>query len=122
MKLIIAVSDDKAAEVREFLSAIERPVGMATKGIPGVQVRVNTGRNQPVDLSVRGVNITVEGMPTYEFEEGDVVRNTKSGNWGVITSINSKKGAAAVKASKETINETGVHKFISPLNELELLV
>lgn len=104
MKLIIEVPDAKADKVKEFLAAIEKPV-TPNKGIPGVTILVRKCA-PPIELSVRGIHITAQDWPELTFKVGDVVENTKSGNWGVIKTVRSN-GWLVVTCSKETRKESG---------------
>lgn len=118
MRLIIKVADSKAAEVKAFLAAIKKPVP-PNKGIPGITISVSKG-TKPIDLYVRGINITVDGMPAEVIKVGDVVENTKSGNWGVVKSVDN--GEVVIKTSKVTFKETGKKTMSLLLAETAKLV
>lgn len=119
MQLVIEVPDKDAPQVREFLKEINKPV-KPHKGIPGVVVKVVNG-SALTDLTIRGIKISVNGMPQVTFAKGDVVENTKSGNWGVVTKV-AASGRVTIKTSKNTFAETGEETMSFDASEAALLV
>lgn len=104
MKLIIQVRDSQAPALKAFLTAVEKPV-KPNKGIPSTLISVSKG-GEPILLRVQGIDISAEGLPENTFKPGDVVENTKSGNWGVIQSID-EYDEITLKCSAETRKESG---------------
>jgi preprotein translocase subunit YajC len=104
MKLIIQVQDKQARSVKKFMEALANP-SESNRGSPSVTISA-TSYSGPAVLKVLGLNITVEGLPENTFKPGDVVENTKSGNWGVIQSID-EYDEITLNCSAETRKDTG---------------
>jgi len=118
MELVIQVPDKDAEHVRTFLAAINKPV-KPHKGIAETVIQVING-GPPIGIRVRGIKITQRGMPEITFAKGDVVENTKSGNWGVVTKV--EAGMVHVKCSRETKEETGRSSMKFRVDETSALV
>lgn len=101
MELIINVPDKDANRVRAFLAEVEKPVP-PNKGIPGVLISVRKGK-EPIELLVRGINITARGLPeTPSIKVGDIVKRKRDGAWGRVLSVSHKpETPLRVQASKE---------------------
>jgi hypothetical protein len=117
MKLIIKIRDDQAEKVRRFLADLDRR-GRATKSIPGISLKVNNC-HEGAELQCRYSDIVVEGLP-HDFKVGDVVENTKSGNWGVIKEVN--EDGLVITCSKETRKDSGRKTMIFQTSETAHLI
>lgn len=118
MKLIISIPKNQETVVRQFLDDMERK-GTPTEGVHCIDLKVNNCRTVS-ELRCSYAFLKVEGL--VDFKEGDIVENTKSGNWGVVTSVNSSTRELTIRSSKKTREETGLLRFKSRFNESTHLI
>lgn len=100
MKIILTVADSNATRINNWFAA--RIASLAdTDEKEDFEINVAYGSS---DISFVADSIQVTDLP--RFKVGDVVENTKSGNWGKIHSIDTD-GTLVVHTSKKTFEETG---------------
>ena len=118
MKIIINVDPRHEAELREFKAALERKA-RPTKGMPRVTLNVQLS-GVIAELSLHRFNVEIADLPEPSIEPGDVVRQTTTGHWGRV--LSSSRGRLSVKASRETLKETGNETFVCKAEDVEVLV
>jgi len=118
MNLIISIPKDQEKVVRQFLGDMDRK-STPIEGVHSIELKVNNCRTVS-ELRCSYAFLKVEGL--VEFKEGDIVENTKSGNWGVVTSVSSSTEELTISSSKKTHKETGLLSFKSRFHESAHLI
>lgn len=125
MKITIEVPDEQGPALVEWLGRIKKPSKTA-KQEASIVISTEVRKDRPKRTSWLDTNalrvpllaITHDYVP--QFEVGDVVENTKSGNWGKVIVINGP--LLTVKSSKLTLAETGVPEMEFHVSEAAHLV
>lgn len=124
MKITIEVPDEQGPALVEWLGGMKKPSKTAKQEVSIViSTEVRKHRPSPQWLDTNALRIPLLAIThdyVRQFEVKDVVENTKSGNWGVVTSINGS--LLTVKSSKQTLAETGIAEMEFHESETALLV
>lgn len=114
MKLVFTVPDSYESKITNLVWHATRFRDEGDAELITVAVKIH-GENRTFGCS----DIEITDLP--KFKVGDVVENTKSGNWGKIHSINAD-AMLIIHTSKKTFEETGMKVMEFHPSEAEHLV
>jgi hypothetical protein len=125
MKITIEVPDEQGPALIEWLVGIKKPSTTAKQEV-SIVISTEVTRYKPKRTSWLDTNalriplLSITHDYVRQFAVNDVVEDTKSGNWGVVTAVNGSM--LTVLSSKKTFAETGLLEMEFPASDAAHLV